>query len=206
MTIKSIHDNDFRNFGNVQDSQHYQDIYHKLKTIPFTKNVVYVGSDELLESSSAKAYIEESVFGTIPIQIGYCNGENTKLNALEYHKSNEVIVAATDLLLILGQTFDIIDNTYDTSLAKVFKMKAGEVVEIYSTTLHYCPLSVNDKEFSAAILLPKHTNDVLLKPEEGLFARNKWLLGHAELFDLDSKDLIGKLIGENIEIVGGKYV
>jgi len=140
------------------------------------------------------------------MQIGYCNGKNKKLNALEFHKSSEIIVAGTDLILILGKISDIQDNTYDTSKVEVFKMLAGEVVEIYATTLHYCPISIGDECFSAAILLPKHTNDNLLQPVGGMAARNKWLYGHEESFDLNSNELAGRLIGENIEIVGGTDV
>ena len=41
-------------------------------------------------------------FGEMEIQIGYCNGHNSMLNALEYHKSSEINVAATDAVLLLG--------------------------------------------------------------------------------------------------------
>ena len=47
--------------------------------------------------------------------IGYCNGKNRKLNALEYHRSSEVNVAVTDMILLTGMEQDIgEDFTYDT--------------------------------------------------------------------------------------------
>ena len=50
-----------------------------------------------------------------PAVIGYCNGHNSLLNAVEYHRSSEVNVAATDLILLIGMQQDIeADYTYDT--------------------------------------------------------------------------------------------
>ena len=46
--------------------------------------------------------IEKIFYGELPIQIGYCNGHNELLNAVEYHRSSEINLAATDAVLILG--------------------------------------------------------------------------------------------------------
>ena len=51
--------------------------------------------------------LAEITYGELPIQIGYCNGHNCMLNALEYHRSSEVNVAATDAVLMLGSQQDI---------------------------------------------------------------------------------------------------
>ena len=40
--------------------------------------------------------VREKGFGGLPVQIGYCNGSNVKLNALEYHRSSEIDIAVTD--------------------------------------------------------------------------------------------------------------
>ena len=39
------------------------------------------------------AELQKKGYGELPIQIGYCNGKNYKLNALEYHRSSEIDVA-----------------------------------------------------------------------------------------------------------------
>ena len=49
----------------------------------------------------------DSLYGGLPIQIGYCNGNNHLLNAVEYHRSSEINVAATDLILLIGSEQDI---------------------------------------------------------------------------------------------------
>ena len=83
----------------------------------------------------------------MPIQVGYCNGSNYLLNAVEYHRDSEVNVALTDLILILGKEQDIeADGTYQTEKMEAFLVPAGTVVEVYATTLHYAPCNVNENK------------------------------------------------------------
>ena len=122
----------------------------------------------------------------MPIQIGYCNGHNSMLNALEYHRDSEINVAATDAILMLGSQQDITEDfTYDTSLVEAFLVQKGTAVEVYATTLHYAPCGVNGAGFKVGIVLPKGTNLELADAHEGgedshITAKNKWLLGHPE--------------------------
>ena len=67
----------------------------------------------------------------MPIQIGYCNGHNKKLNAVEYHRDSEVDIAVDDLILILGKQQDIEeDHTYDTSRMEAFLVPALSLIHI----------------------------------------------------------------------------
>ncbi len=52
--------------------------------------VIYVPSDEALESLPVAKELKDRAYGGLPIQIGYCNGNNKSLNAVEYHRSSEV--------------------------------------------------------------------------------------------------------------------
>lgn len=54
------------------------------KTTPLPEGVEYVPSFPQLESLSVAKLIENNAYGRMPIQMGYCNGHNTKLNCLEY--------------------------------------------------------------------------------------------------------------------------
>lgn len=147
----------------------------------------------------------------MPVQIGYCNGHNSKLNAVEYHRSSEINVAATDAILILGLLVDVAEDfTYDTSKMEAFLVPAGTGVEVFATSLHYAPCGVNGQGFQVAIVLPQGTNYPLegahQKVEQGkalsedalLAATNKWLIGHAE-GGLSEGSFIG-LIGENLDV------
>ena len=143
------------------------------------------------------------VYGDMPVQIGYCNGHNQKLNAVEYHRSSEINVAATDMILLLGKQQDIKeDYTYDTADIEAFLVPAGTAVEVYATTLHYAPCGVNNSGFRCTVVLPKGTNyDVKRQKNTGedrlLAATNKWLIAHKEAH-IDGA--FEGLIGENPEV------
>ena len=127
-------------------------------------------------------------FGGLPIQIGYCNGDNRKLNGLEYHRSYEINIAVNNLVLLLGREQDIeADDTYDTSRVEAFFVPAGTVIEVYATTLHYAPCTAEGENgFRCVVVLPKGTNTELdfAAGAEGedrlLAAKNKWLIAHEE--------------------------
>ena len=145
-------------------------------------------------------------FGELPIQIGYCNGNNYMLNAVEYHRSSEINIAVTDLILLIGCQQDIEDDySYDTSKIEAFMVPAGTIIEVYATTLHYAPCNVNEDGFKCVVVLPRDTNLPLENSIEKigedalLFARNKWLIGHKDT-DLGEQGAFIGLVGENIHI------
>ena len=151
--------------------------------------------------------LRDEVFGGMPVELGHCSGWNNKLNGLEYHRSSEVDMAATDLILLLGcqQDIDWKNFTYDTAKVEAFLVPAGTVVELYATTLHFAPCSVSGKEFRMGVALPRGTNEPLdVVPEKNgenqlLLQRNKWLLAHKDS-GLDQDGAWIGLVGENIEI------
>ena len=151
--------------------------------------------------------LRDEVFGGMPVELGHCSGWNNKLNGLEYHRSSEVDMAATDLILLLGcqQDIDWKNFTYDTTKVEAFLVPAGTAVELYATTLHFAPCSVSGKEFRMGVALPRGTNEPLdVVPEKTgenqlLLQRNKWLLAHKDS-GLDKDGAWIGLVGENIEI------
>ena len=175
-----------------------------MKKTPVPEDVVYEPSIPELENLSVAQEIKDRFYGELPIQIGYCNGHNVLLNAVEYHRSSEINVAATDAVLILGQLADVTDDfTYETSKMEAFFVPAGTAVEVYATTLHYAPCNANEGGFQVAIVLPKGTNYPLKKKHGGsedalITATNKWLIGHAE-GGLPEGSHIG-LIGKNLNV------
>ena len=64
--------------------------------------VIYEPSIEELEGLKIADEMKERAYGGLEIQIGYCNGNNKKLNAVEYHRSSELDIAVDDLILLLG--------------------------------------------------------------------------------------------------------
>ena len=187
MKIYNVTDERFKAYGKVVKDIDFSEMVRVLKEeTPIPEDVAYVPGLEALESLPAGAELSRKVYGEMPIQIGYCNGHNSLLNALEYHKSSEINVAATDAILLVGKEQDITEDfTYDTALAEAFLLPQGMAVEMYATTLHYAPCGVDGAGFQVAIVLPKGTNLDLEESHEGgedghLTAKNKWLLGHPE--------------------------
>lgn len=206
MKTQSVKDPAFKKYGRVVDEIDFTELIGALKEkTPCPEGCVYEPSIRELESLPVKEKLENAFYGELPIQIGYCNGHNRKLNAVEYHRSSEINVAATDVILLLGKQEDIEDGfTYDTGKIEAFLVPAGTAVELYATTLHYAPCQTSDEGFRVSVVLPKGTNEPLTtshggKSEDSLItARNKWLIGHPE-GGFTGSEHIG-LKGENIEI------
>lgn len=205
MKVLQISDPAFRKYGRKVEGIDFTELVDKINEItPLPDGVAYEPSIPELEALDAAAQISAKLYGELPIEIGYCNGHNAMLNALEYHRSSEINVAATDAILMVGAQQDITDDfTYDTSLIEAFLVPAGTAVEIYATTLHYAPCNQNGKGFKVGIVLPKGTNYPLEKKHEGwedslITATNKWLIGHAE-GGLPEGAHIG-MIGKNLNI------
>ncbi len=142
----------------------------------------------------------------MPIQLGWCNGHNIKLNCLEYHRDSELNCGTEDFILLLARQDEIKDSQLDTAQVKAFLVPAGELVEVYATTLHYAPCSAErGAGFKVLIVLPRGTNGpkpeiTLLNAEDKtLWARNKWLLAHAESSEASQGAYVG-LTGTNIDI------
>ena len=159
MQILSVTDNEFRKYGRIVDNIDFTALVEELKRTPIPAGVVYEPAVKELEALPVRLDISAVAYGEMPVQIGYCNGHNSKLNALEYHRDSEINVAATDMILMLGLLTDVEkDHTYDTSKVKAFLVPAGTAVEVYATTLHYAPCGVDGKGFQVAVVLPKGTN------------------------------------------------
>lgn len=204
MEIKKITDPAFRKYGRVVQNIDFSGLVEALNTkTPIPEGCAYEPSVKELEAEPVFAELQTKTYGELPIQIGYCNGHNWLLNALEYHRSSEINVAGTDAILMLGLQQDITDDfTYDTSLVEAFLVPKGTAVEVYATTLHYAPCSVGDNGFQVAVVLPKDTNLPLDEKHDGwedklITAKNKWLIGHPQ-GGLDEGAHIG-LVGENLD-------
>lgn len=204
MEMKKVTDEAFRKYGRVVQGYDFGPLVEALKKTPDYDGVAYEPSVPELEATDTAVLLRKKTFGELPIQVGYCNGVNYKLNAAEYHRSSEINVAGTDAVLILGMQQDITEDfTYDTSKMEAFLVPEGTAVEIYATTLHYAPCSVGDRQFKVGIVLPAGTNYPLEEThadwEDALItAKNKWLIGHAE-GGLDAGAHIG-LVGKNLDI------
>jgi hypothetical protein len=206
--IKNITDKNFLKYGRIVDEYDFTTIINYMRSntsIPCEGNV-YIASVDDMESLEIKDILESEFYGEMPIEIGYCNGRNSTLNGLEYHKGSEINVAATDMVLLLGKTQDIDNNSYESNRIEVFFVPQGTAIEMYQTTLHFGPCKTNEDGFKCVVILPKGTNLPLDKKNnkigegELLFAKNKWLLVHPSRNLLIQKGAHIGIRGDNIEI------
>lgn len=208
MQIKTIDHPSFQMYGTILSHYDIEEVVHIMKEIPIPEDVVYEPSFPPLENTLCKKRLETCFFGQMSIQMGYCNGHNRFLNALEYHRSSEVNIALTDMYLMLGTLQDMdAEYTYDSVNIEIFYVPKGMIIELYATTLHYAPCQCSEEGFKCVVVLPKGTNEPCVKnvsnkgEDKLLFARNKWLLAH---HDAHIEGAYPGLLGENIQIEGEK--
>ena len=205
MNIQKVTDASFRKYGKVLEGYDFSELLKEMKHTPVPEDVVYVPGVEELEALPVAKDLQNKAFGGLPIQIGYCNGHNKKLNAVEYHRNSEINIAVgEDLVLLIGMQQDIEDDyTYDTSKIEAFLLPAGTAIEVYATTLHYAPCNVSENGFQCVVVLPKGTNtdltfETAAAGEDSLMtAKNKWLIAHPEA---QIEGAVNGLKGENITL------
>jgi len=177
----------------------------------------YTASDPELEAHPSAAAFGPA-FGFYPLQVGWNAGPNTRLNGLEWHKSPEILVAVTDLALLLGRIEDLEREasggpSYPSSAVECLFLPAGSALEIFPGTMHLAPCSLADSGFKSLVILPRGTNDPLAEAEKAaacsavgdpwarlLFMRNKWLLAHPERKVLIDKGAFPGIAGPNVEL------
>ena len=208
MKIYSVYDNAFKPYGRVVEGVEdaISQILPVLADTPITEGINYVPEYAPLQELKAVKVVENHLFGGMPAQLGWCNGHNTKLNCLEYHRDSEFNLGVENFILLLAKQDEITDGVLDTAKVKAFWLPAGVMVECYATTLHYAPCHADPaKGFKVLVALPKGTNtempDITPKAWEDrlMTARNKWLLAHPESKEAENSAYVG-LAGDNIDI------
>lgn len=208
MKIYSVFDKEFAPFGQVVAGleEAAEEIRLALEQTPLPDGVGYVPSDPILQELPAAVEVSEHCFGGMPVQMGWCNGHNSRLNCLEYHRNSEFNLGTEDFILLLGEQKEIENGFFDTAKVKAFRVPAGVLVEVYATSLHYAPCHTDpEKGYRVLIALPWGTNTE--KPvmeaknveDEWMTACNKWLLAHPDSQEAEDGAKVG-LCGENIDL------
>ena len=210
MKIYSVNDPEFKPYGRVVTGLEAAkaEILQALATTPLPEATDYVAEEPVLQELPAMVEVSEHLFGGMPVQLGWCNGHNTKLNCLEYHRASEFNLGARDFVLLLAKREQIVDGKLDTAQVKAFRAPAGTLVEVYATTLHYTPCMVDDGGFQVMVALPAGTNGP--RPEAAAdmpaagdsycyWKADKWVLCHADSPKAAEGGYVG-LTGKNLDI------
>ena len=208
MKIYSVYDPEFKPYGQVVEGMEetVEEILSVLKDTPLPEAVGYVAEWPALQELPAAMEVSEHLYGGMPVQLGWCNGHNSKLNCLEYHRDSEFNLGVEDFVLLLAKQGEIENGVLDTAKVKAFRVPAGVMVECFATSLHYAPCHTDPaKGFRVLIALPAGTNTAkpVITPKSHedtlLRARNKWLLAHPESKEAADGAYVG-LTGTNLDI------
>ena len=207
MHIYSVADPEFKAYGKVLEGYDMAELLAAMEKIDLpASGTAYEPGIESLEACAVFSELRDRAYGGMPIQLGMCWGRNTKLNCLEYHRDSEVNIGTGDFVLLLAKQDEIEDGILDTGKVKAFRVPAGLPVEVYATTLHYAPCHADPaKGFRVLVALPRGTNEAApaITPcnaeDKTLWARNKWLLAHAESAEAAQGAYVG-LKGVNIDL------
>ncbi|MBR5295502.1 MAG: DUF4867 family protein [Clostridia bacterium] len=198
-----VREAEFSKYGRVIENLDLGEIQKAGEKIPYPQEgTTYLPSVEEFETLAIAKTIQNEFFGTLPTQVGYCFGYSNFMNATEWHFSNEINIALTDQILFLATLSDLENGKIPSSKFKAFYFPRGTVIEVYSTTLHFCPCQVSDAGFGCVVALPKGTNIPLEVEVEDpvLFRRNKWILAHEENRALIEKGVVSGITGTNYQI------
>ena len=203
MKIYRVTDKEFDQFGKILDIDTKEIIETAEKIELPSEGSIYAASLENFEKLPIMNVVQNECFGGMPTQLGYCYGHSNMLNALEWHKCSEVNVAVTDLILLLGDVRDIeAGNKYNSAKVKAFKVLKGEAIEVYATTLHFCPIETQKCGFGCVVGLLKGTNTDLEEKTDNklLFRKNKWIIAHNDNKALLDRGVSGGIYGINHKI------
>ena len=188
MEIRSVFDPAFKPYGRVVEGYPVDGLLAALKTPPLPDAVAYTPREEALHAAADAQAIGEALFGGMPFQLGWCNGHNTRLNCLEYHRDSEFNLGTEDFILLLAKQDEIENGVLDTAKVQGLPRSGWAcLMEVYATTLHYAPCHCGSgrRAFSVMVALPAGHQHGLSAPvaapnamDAQLWARNKWLIAH----------------------------
>ena len=141
MKIYPVTDAAFQPYGRVVEGYALAGLLDALKETPISQGVTYVPKEASLHAADGAEALGTALFGGMPFQLGYCNGHNTRLNCLEYHRDSEFNLGTEDFILLLAKQDEIENGVLDTAKVKAFRVPAGVLVEVcHHTALRTVPL------------------------------------------------------------------
>ena len=183
LRLFSVLDAEFRRYGRVLNADTTA-LASALTATPIPEaGNQYVASLPALEAVDLMPDLQRVVFGQMPIQAGYCNGNGYKLNALEYHKCSEINFTTTGLVLLLALP-----------------------EQLDPMVLHFAPCRIAESGFRCLVVLEQGTNAALPSvdtaapgEEKLLWMRNKWMTCHPDSPQKEKGAFVG-IRGENLAL------
>ena len=103
MKIYRITDAEFAPYGKIIEGYAVQELLSALESeTPLPDGCDYMPEEAAIQMLPAALTLEKVLFGGLPVQFGCCNGHNTKLNCLEYHRSSEILLGTEAFILLVS--------------------------------------------------------------------------------------------------------
>ena len=123
------------------------EILEELKKTPVPEGVGYVPEEEAMQELPAATEVSEYLYGGMPVQMGWCNGHNTKLNCLEYHRDSEFNLGTSDFILLLAKQDEIENGVLDTAKVKTIITDCEEIIvaaakDFFPGAVHIIPVEL----------------------------------------------------------------
>ena len=206
LRLFSVLDEEFSRYGRVLEADTTA-LADALAATPIpAEGNQYVASLPVLEAVDLMPGLQRVVFGQMPIQAGYGNGNGFKLNALEYHKCSEINFTTTGLVLLLALPEQLHDGKLDSADVVGFYLPENVLVEIYPMVLHFAPCRIAETGFRCLVVLEQGTNAALPSvdttapgEEKLLWMRNKWMTCHPDSPQKEKGAFVG-ISGENLTL------
>ncbi len=109
MHIYSVSDHEFKSYGCVWNdvpSNLTAPLIEALAATPIPEGSKYVASAPELEGVKDADKLGFLMYGGRSFQLGWCNGHNTRLNCLEYHRASEFNLGARDFILLVAHRWE----------------------------------------------------------------------------------------------------
>ena len=150
MKIQSVFDKSFAPYGKVIKGFDTAALEAEMLKMPCPDGaVVYVPSVAELEALDIMKDFTEQLYGGMPIQIGYCNGDNHVMNCLEYHRDSELNLAVTDLILLLYtsatyETADVIGTYVYRVGIQGGKFSQTAAIGLFATAVNFALVAITN--------------------------------------------------------------
>jgi hypothetical protein len=184
----SIEDTSFLRYGRVHHERPVDVLLASLDGKPGSGTGVLRSINDRHDACPVElARTLREIFGRTELQVESVQGRNARLDALEYHKCVEVVVAGTDMVALMGLVCDIVwpAGTFDVSRTRAFYVPRGTVYEVFPWCLHSTPVHVHEAEgFRCIVIQPRGAHaPVDFTPDPGgegklMRGRNTWLISY----------------------------
>lgn len=205
MQILSVHDAAFAPYGRILAGYPLKGLMDVIASLPVGGQTARLGREERLHAAPGAEKCGDMFLGGMPFQLGYCTGHNTRLDAMAFHRSSELLCGASDFILLLALPGEIENGVLDTRRVRAFRVPAGEAVELYAGVLHALPCQAGGEGFRVLTLQPYATGSAYRTTDEAnmidrtLWARNTYLLAHRESAAAAQGAFVA-LRGENVDV------